>query len=778
MPDDAARVNETEPPSSMLTDSQAKLLGFRRHRARRDPFAAASVMTMRPHQAGLESKVHPRRQSDDRSKMRPEKDRDVQDDAVGALQALRARLANVVGERDLLERQLKQMEQHLCLLEQQPALDDLKKKLAHTEDDRDAMRRHLKSKCDALETKAAELSVLAAELAALQHFKANCACNAFKNALSKSVTQCDRLRAELDEKNSEISGLTHGLAKVKQACECESLRNQLRLVKQDLALCDDLTAVLEATQAELSTLKQKIVASEEEKQALKQQLAIAQEQLDGIAREWAVQREGDMTALQGRMRDELHTLVHQSEQLRSSLNDSNDKFEQHRLRLLGSVIARSKRRQLSMSFSQFTMKVREEQQERAEDQRRQHIMSKIVRRLMNASISAAFDRWRSNVHEGQQLKAKARKVVQRMINGCLVATFQAWLEHTTAQARRRALMQRMAAKMLLRELSAAFDRWSENVSEPRRSEGIEEEGLVHDNVHRTSRAYDPTAKEKHEARLYRIREAAQPDLLEMANDGIFATFASWHQIVQDLTHALSCTEAPLLNASGPEAKKMAQKMLLRSDQIKSVKVMTDDKTANLNEAGDENAPIVIDVGKQHAHSSFVPTDVRAGAVRNDALTEKEDVKVAEGGVLDPDQTEILLQQLFSYYCDDSSGVRILRMSQKNYLHMVEDCSLFDDFISEDVIISTFALVVRTSQGEETGYLEYPDYIEALARLALIKYNDNGTPIQLFTRLINSELLHAAPAAVKEKVFAGAVPYTHRNESHPFPEFDQDLLDKI
>ena len=110
--------------------------------------------------------------------------------------------------------------------------------------------------------------------------------------------------------------------------------------------------------------------------------------------------------------------------------------------------------------------------------------------------------------------------------------------------------------------------------------------------------------------------------------------------------------------------------------------------------------------------------------------------------------------------------------------MVEDCCLFDDFISEDIIISTFALVVRTSQGEETGYLEYPDYIEALARLALIKYNDNGTPIQLFTRLINSELLHAAPAAVKEKVFAGAVPYTHRNESHPFPEFDQDLLDKI
>ena len=121
---------------------------------------------------------------------------------------------------------------------------------------------------------------------------------------------------------------------------------------------------------------------------------------------------------------------------------------------------------------------------------------------------------------------------------------------------------------------------------------------------------------------------------------------------------------------------------------------------------------------------------------------------------------------------------MLRMSQKNYLHMVEDCSLFDDFISEDIIISTFALVVRTSHGEETGYLEYPDYIEALARLALIKYNDNGTPIQLFTRLINSELLHAAPAAVKEKVFAGAVPYTHRNESHPFPEFDQDLLDKI
>ena len=48
--------------------------------------------------------------------------------------------------------------------------------------------------------------------------------------------------------------------------------------------------------------------------------------------------------------------------------------------------------------------------------------------------------------------------------------------------------------------------------------------------------------------------------------------------------------------------------------------------------------------------------------------------------------------------------------------------------------------MKTGKGGGT-YIEYPDYIEALAKLAQIKFDHCDGPIQLFNRLVNHELVN-------------------------------------
>ena len=47
--------------------------------------------------------------------------------------------------------------------------------------------------------------------------------------------------------------------------------------------------------------------------------------------------------------------------------------------------------------------------------------------------------------------------------------------------------------------------------------------------------------------------------------------------------------------------------------------------------------------------------------------------------------------------------------------------------------------MKTGKGGAT-YIEYPDFIEALAKLAQMKYDYCDGPIELFNRLVDHELL--------------------------------------
>jgi len=103
----------------------------------------------------------------------------------------------------------------------------------------------------------------------------------------------------------------------------------------------------------------------------------------------------------------------------------------------------------------------------------------------------------------------------------------------------------------------------------------------------------------------------------------------------------------------------------------------------------------------------------------------EDEQAYEGG-LSLQQTEDLLRALFQHYSnDDNAG----HMSAGKFYKMVRECRLLDGLVTQEKVASLFKEVMKTGKGGAT-HIEYPDYIQALAMLSQIKFENCDGPIQV------------------------------------------------
>jgi hypothetical protein len=141
-----------------------------------------------------------------------------------------------------------------------------------------------------------------------------------------------------------------------------------------------------------------------------------------------------------------------------------------------------------------------------------------------------------------------------------------------------------------------------------------------------------------------------------------------------------------------------------------------------------------------------------GKVVEEEDGEEDEMDDDSGGAiegLDSEQTEILLRALFEHYSTDDNTDQ---MSAGKFYKMVRECGLLDALVTQEKVGSLYKQVMKTGKGGAT-FIEYPDYIEALARLAQIKFDNSDGPIELFNRLVNLELLHQVPTQVRDQVFA-------------------------
>ena len=94
-------------------------------------------------------------------------------------------------------------------------------------------------------------------------------------------------------------------------------------------------------------------------------------------------------------------------------------------------------------------------------------MSKIVKRMLNASLSAALGRWCKNVVERQARAAKTRKVLARWRHSSSTQCLDAWYAWAEGERRKRALLGRIVGRMLQRCLGKVWCTWAAGVEHAR-----------------------------------------------------------------------------------------------------------------------------------------------------------------------------------------------------------------------------------------------------------------------------------------------------------------------
>jgi hypothetical protein len=78
-------------------------------------------------------------------------------------------------------------------------------------------------------------------------------------------------------------------------------------------------------------------------------------------------------------------------------------------------------RSLSFALELWQQIVSAARQEQAEEERRQNIVSRVVRRMLNQAQAGAFERWSTNVSELARQRDIMDRILRRMLNANMSA---------------------------------------------------------------------------------------------------------------------------------------------------------------------------------------------------------------------------------------------------------------------------------------------------------------------------------------------------------------------
>ena len=89
--------------------------------------------------------------------------------------------------------------------------------------------------------------------------------------------------------------------------------------------------------------------------------------------------------------------------------------------LMGRIVGRMRQRSLSFAMDLLQQNVSAARQERAGEERRQKIVSRVVRRMLNQAQAGAFERWSTNVSELARQRDIMDRILRRMLNANMSA---------------------------------------------------------------------------------------------------------------------------------------------------------------------------------------------------------------------------------------------------------------------------------------------------------------------------------------------------------------------
>jgi protein SFI1 len=96
------------------------------------------------------------------------------------------------------------------------------------------------------------------------------------------------------------------------------------------------------------------------------------------------------------------------------------------------------------------------QADRAEEERKQKVMARIAGRIMNRTISGAFDRWMEMTQEAKEMRILLERCASKMMNKAMSGAFDRWYEMTQESIEMKVKLRRFMLRILNKELANAF----------------------------------------------------------------------------------------------------------------------------------------------------------------------------------------------------------------------------------------------------------------------------------------------------------------------------------
>ena len=105
--------------------------------------------------------------------------------------------------------------------------------------------------------------------------------------------------------------------------------------------------------------------------------------------------------------------------------------EARKRNLMARIVQRMQKRGAVMALDLWHANVLSALQERAEEERRNAVMQRVVKRMLHAALASGFGRWADNVRELRRQRGIMERVAMRMKNAGIFAALQRWRENTT-----------------------------------------------------------------------------------------------------------------------------------------------------------------------------------------------------------------------------------------------------------------------------------------------------------------------------------------------------------
>ena len=178
--------------------------------------------------------------------------------------------------------------------------------------------------------------------------------------------------------------------------------------------------------------------------------------------------------------------------------------EQRQQLIVQRVMMRMIKRGVAVAFGRWSESVSEAKQERAEEQRKLNTQRCCVRKMLHRVLALSFSCWVAELEEILSMRAKGRKAVSRWQAGRLYPCLLTWQHYAAEERQRRRVLTKVVARFTRRAFAVTWLRWVENVQEA------------------------VLAQEREKRRLATMRSI----LIRLSRSALAAAFASWLHMLE------------------------------------------------------------------------------------------------------------------------------------------------------------------------------------------------------------------------------------------------------